>query len=77
MYAFEKASDCLQVKQTGHASCCEIPVSESDYVSVIPCDAGMLAAVAIFVAAIMCWSALCNVIREFVKSLSLLKVSSI
>lgn len=57
------------------ASCCQIPVFEPGYVSVNPCDAGMLAAVAIFVAAIMCWSALCNMIRECVKSLSLFKVS--
>jgi len=77
MHALEQASDCLQVKQTSHASCCQILVFEPGYVSVIPCDAGMLAAVAIFVAAIMCWSSLCNVIRESVKSLSLLKVSSI
>ncbi|KAA6423140.1 MAG: hypothetical protein FRX49_07127 [Trebouxia sp. A1-2] len=38
-----------------------------------PAATGMLAAVAIFVAAIMCWSALCNMIRECVKSLSLFK----
>ncbi len=77
MPVFKQASNCLQVEQTSHASCCQSLVFELGCVSVIPCDAGMLAAVAIFVAAIMCWSALCNVIRECVKSLSLLKVSSI
>ena len=70
-----RASDCLHINQTSHASCCQILVFEPGHVSVNSCVAGMLAAVAIFVAAIMCWSALCRVIRESVKSLSLLKVS--
>ncbi|DBA79106.1 hypothetical protein WJX77_006729 [Trebouxia sp. C0004] len=61
------SSESMQQSNSSQAYHMQEPVPMS------PAATGMLAAVAIFVAAIMCWSALCNVIRESVKSLSLLK----